>query len=85
MTIHDIRNYLEKIYKIDVVNITTRIALGKTRQDTAKGYVVKDDDIKYAYVTLVLFILVIKIVFGWFIITDISASRPKVHISKFIS
>lgn len=53
MTVHDIKSYLEKIYKIDVVQINTRIALGKTRQDPGKGYVVKADDIKYAYVTLV--------------------------------
>lgn len=53
MTRHDIRNYLEKIYKLDVVHINTRIALRKTKQDPGKGYVVKDDDIKYAYVTLV--------------------------------
>lgn len=53
MTINDIKNYLEKIYKIDTVNVTTRIALGKTRKDRVNGYIVKDDDIKYAYVTLV--------------------------------
>lgn len=53
MTIYDIRNYLEKIYNVDVVQVSTRIALGKTSQDSVKGYVVKEDDIKYAYVTLV--------------------------------
>lgn len=53
MTSHDIKNYLEKIYKIDVVQVNTRIALGKTRADPGKAYIVKDDDIKYAYVTLV--------------------------------
>ncbi|XP_018336724.1 probable 39S ribosomal protein L23, mitochondrial [Agrilus planipennis] len=51
MTKHDIRNYLEKIYNVTVVDVRTRIALGKTRQ-VDKGYVVKDDDIKYAYVAL---------------------------------
>lgn len=60
MTIHDIKNYLEKIYKIDFIQVNTRIALGKTRQDPFKGYVTKDDDIKYAYVTLVTFHLQIS-------------------------
>ncbi|KYB27800.1 large ribosomal subunit protein uL23m [Tribolium castaneum] len=52
MTKYDIRNYLEKIYNIKVVDVRTRIALGPTRRVPAKGYVVKDEDIKYAYVTL---------------------------------
>lgn len=52
MTRQDIKNYLEKIYNINVVHVNTRIALGETRQDPVKAYVVKDDDIKYAYVTL---------------------------------
>lgn len=53
MTKFDIKSYLEKIYNIKTVEIRTRIALGKTRKDPLKGYVVKSDDIKYAYVTLV--------------------------------
>ncbi|KAJ8912882.1 hypothetical protein NQ315_011205 [Exocentrus adspersus] len=52
MTTFDIRNYLEKIYNIKTVDIRTRIHMTKTRKDPGKGYVVKDDDIKYAYVTL---------------------------------
>ena len=51
MTRHDIKNYLEKIYNVPVVKVDTRIALGKTRRVT--GYIVKDDDIKMAYVHLV--------------------------------
>lgn len=52
MTKHDVKNYLEKIYNINVVKVNTRIAAGKTRQDPVKAYVVKDDDVKYAYITL---------------------------------
>lgn len=52
MTKQDIKNYLEKIYKIKVINVNTRIALGKTKQNPVHAYVVKEDDIKYAYVTL---------------------------------
>lgn len=53
MTKHDIKNYLEKIYDVKTVDIRTRIALGKTRRDPGKGYVIKDEDIKYAYAVLV--------------------------------
>lgn len=52
MTKYDIQNYLEKIYKIPVIDVRTRIALGKTKRDQ-KGYVVKEEDTKLAYVTLV--------------------------------
>ncbi|CAH4022225.1 probable 39S ribosomal protein L23, mitochondrial [Pieris brassicae] len=52
MTKHDIKNYLEKIYKVPVVEVRTKISLGKFRKDIGKGYVVKDDDIKTAFVTL---------------------------------
>ncbi|KAJ2938434.1 hypothetical protein O0L34_g12876 [Tuta absoluta] len=52
MTKYDIKNYLEKIYNVPVVDVRTKIALGKFKKDVGKGYIVKDDDIKYAYVTL---------------------------------
>ncbi|XP_049779977.1 probable 39S ribosomal protein L23, mitochondrial [Schistocerca cancellata] len=52
MTRIDIKNYLEKIYNVPVVNVRTRIAMGKTHQDKLKGYITKDDDYKVAYVTL---------------------------------
>ncbi|CAH1125949.1 unnamed protein product [Ceutorhynchus assimilis] len=52
MTQFDIKNYLEKIYNVKTVDIRTRIALGKTRKDPGNGYVIKEDDAKYAYVTL---------------------------------
>lgn len=57
MTKYDIKNYLEKIYNVPVSDIRTRIALGKFRRDVGKGYITKDDDIKYAYVKLVRIII----------------------------
>lgn len=53
MTKHDIRNYLQKIYNIKCVDVRTRICMPRTRKDPIKGYIIKDDDMKYAYVTLV--------------------------------
>lgn len=53
MTKHDIKNYLTKIYNVPVVDVRTKIALGRFRKDPGKGYIVKDDDIKYALVTMV--------------------------------
>lgn len=58
MTKYDIKNYLEKIYKIPVVDVRTRIAMGKTKRDLVVGYVTKEEDAKLAYVTLVIFIFV---------------------------
>ncbi|CAH2087513.1 unnamed protein product [Euphydryas editha] len=52
MTKHDIKNYLEKIYNVPVAEVRTRIAMGRFRKDIGQGYVVKDDDVKFAYVTL---------------------------------
>ncbi|XP_012279945.1 probable 39S ribosomal protein L23, mitochondrial [Orussus abietinus] len=52
MTKYDIRNYLEKIYKIPVVEVRTRIAPGKTEQGIKTPYVIKYDDYKVAYVVL---------------------------------
>lgn len=57
MTRHDVKNYLEKIYNVPVVNVRTRIALGKTRREPLKGFVLKEDDMKLAYVTLVRIVL----------------------------
>ncbi|KAL1402831.1 hypothetical protein pipiens_001827 [Culex pipiens pipiens] len=52
MTKYDVRNYLEKIYKVPVVDVRTRIAMGKTKRDQVMGYITKDEDTKLAYVTL---------------------------------
>lgn len=52
MTKFDIKNYLNKIYDVHPVKVNTRIALGKTKKCPAGGYIIKEDDIKIAYVTL---------------------------------
>ncbi|XP_043588593.1 probable 39S ribosomal protein L23, mitochondrial isoform X3 [Bombus pyrosoma] len=52
MTRLDIKNYLEKIYNIHPIHVRTRIALGKTYIPTGIKFVVKEDDVKIAYVTL---------------------------------
>lgn len=54
MTKYDVKNYLERIYKVPVVEVRTRIGMGPTKRDPVVGYVVKDEDTKYAYVTLVI-------------------------------
>lgn len=55
MTTYDIRNYLEKIYNVKVMQVRTRIAMGKTKVETrvARGGITKEDDRKLAYVVLV--------------------------------
>ena len=53
MTKHDITNYLKEIYQVPVVDVRTRIAMGKTKKNPLKGYIIKEDDSKLAYVTLV--------------------------------
>ncbi|XP_017891050.1 probable 39S ribosomal protein L23, mitochondrial [Ceratina calcarata] len=50
MTKYDIKNYLEKIYDVHPVVVKTRIVLGRTYMP--EKFVVKDDDVKMAYVTL---------------------------------
>lgn len=45
------KNYLEKIYKLPVVDIRTRIAPGKTKREERSGYIIKDEDSKLAYVS----------------------------------
>nr|CAD7575238.1 unnamed protein product [Timema californicum] len=52
MTRYDIKNYLEKIYNVSVVEVKTRIVSGKTKTDQRRGFVIKEDDHKLAYVTL---------------------------------
>lgn len=53
MTKYDIKNYLEKIYEVPVVDVRTKINMGKFKKDVVKGYVIKEDDVKVAFVTLV--------------------------------
>lgn len=52
MTDHDIKNYLEKIYKIPVAHVRSEIVEGEMKRVPRKGYVVKGDDFRRAFVTL---------------------------------
>lgn len=53
MTRLDVANYLEKIYNVKPVQVRTRIALGRFKQLHGRQYVIKNDDVKIAYVILV--------------------------------
>ncbi|XP_076293874.1 mitochondrial ribosomal protein L23 [Lasioglossum baleicum] len=52
MTKIDIQNYLEKIYNVFPAHVRTAINLGEMRRCRNTGAVLKDDDIKVAYVSL---------------------------------
>ena len=52
MTRIDVKNYLEKIYKVPVSDVRTLNKMGKTRRNAFAEYIVKDDDYKVAFVTL---------------------------------
>ncbi|XP_031849014.1 mitochondrial ribosomal protein L23 [Nomia melanderi] len=52
MTSHDVRNYLEKIYNVFPAHIRTTISQGKTRMCRYQKCIVKDDDVKVAFVSL---------------------------------
>ncbi|XP_077492921.1 mitochondrial ribosomal protein L23 [Amblyomma americanum] len=52
MTKYDVKNYLEKIYKVPVADVTTKIIQGKIRKAEGKTYLVKEDDFRVAFVTL---------------------------------
>lgn len=52
MTRLDVKNYLEKIYKIPVLGVRIHVAPGEYKK-SSKGYIVKEEDYKLAYVDLV--------------------------------
>jgi len=56
MTRHDVKNYLEKIYKVPVAYVKTANLSGKTyKNELSKpgtGDILKEDDYKVAFVTL---------------------------------
>ena len=52
MTRLDVKNYLEKIYGVPVMDVRTLNHMGKTHA-MFNGEIEKDDDYKIAYVTLV--------------------------------
>lgn len=53
MTKFDVKNYLQKIYNVNVLDVKTFIAAGKTKRDKLQGSIIKEDDRKIAYVVLV--------------------------------
>ncbi|KYQ53994.1 putative 39S ribosomal protein L23, mitochondrial [Trachymyrmex zeteki] len=53
MSRYDIKNYLEKIYNVNVIEVRTRIAMGRFKKDQLQHSVIKEDDRKVAYVILV--------------------------------
>ena len=54
MTKWDVKNYLEKIYKIPVVQVRTVVKCGELKKSPARQFLVKvEDDYKHAFVTLV--------------------------------
>ena len=53
MTRKDVKNYLEKIYKVPVANVRNLNHMGKVRKNVFRpNELVKDPDYKIAYVTL---------------------------------
>ncbi|KAG8176465.1 hypothetical protein JTE90_026069 [Oedothorax gibbosus] len=51
MTQYDVVNYLEKIYKVPVAQINTKMYTGDLKK-TFKNYLIKEPDYKIAYVVL---------------------------------
>ncbi|KAL1463375.1 hypothetical protein WDU94_015130 [Cyamophila willieti] len=54
MTNHDIKNYLENIYKVKVANVESTLENGKLKRAFGKigGFVTKEEDYRRAIVTL---------------------------------
>ncbi|XP_053210699.1 39S ribosomal protein L23, mitochondrial-like [Panonychus citri] len=48
----DVRNYLEKIYKLPVVSVQSTVRWGDRKRAIGKNYLVKEDDYRIAYVSL---------------------------------
>lgn len=66
MTKYDVKNYLEKIYKIPVMNVQTRVVCGEIKRAKSLPYLVKDDDYRESIVDLVNinnFIILLKKIF----------------------
>lgn len=52
MTQFDVKNYLEKIYKVPVAQVSTKVVLGEIKPQATKRYMIKEDDYRLATVTL---------------------------------
>jgi large subunit ribosomal protein L23 len=53
MSKQDVKNYLEKIYNIDVVETRTKIEMGRFKREQLQNSIIKEDDRKIAFVVLV--------------------------------
>lgn len=83
MTKFDVQNYLEKIYKVPVIEVRTRVDMGKTFKEPGRGYVIKRDDSKIAYVTLVR----IPCTTPTFLVTHTTffpAQGPEVRVPRYV-
>ena len=52
MTNWDIRNYLEKIYKVPVVGVRSEVKCGDIKPAPGAKYLIKGDDYRLAYISL---------------------------------
>jgi len=52
MTQKDVKNYLERIYKVEVAHVKTINCSGRTHYHKKLQDIIKDDDFKLAFVTL---------------------------------
>lgn len=52
MTSHDIKSYLEKIYNVPVMKVTTKVWNGEIKKNEYFGTLRKEDDYRMAYVEL---------------------------------
>jgi len=52
MTEWDIQNYLEKIYKVPVVEVKSVAKCGRLKKAPGKQYLIKDEDYRLAFVKL---------------------------------
>ena len=53
MSASDVKNYLEKIYKVPVMNVRTINLTGPMHMHKQLGFIYKERDVKVAHVTLV--------------------------------
>ncbi len=52
MTDHDIKSYLEKIYGLTVIHVSSKMEDGRIKPAYKHGFLVKEDDFRRAFVTL---------------------------------
>uniref|UniRef100_A0A0A9WQJ2 Large ribosomal subunit protein uL23m n=1 Tax=Lygus hesperus TaxID=30085 RepID=A0A0A9WQJ2_LYGHE len=52
MSDHDIKQYLEKIYKVEVASVRSQIKEGLIKRQRLRGYIIKEPDYRQAFITL---------------------------------